>query len=79
MRERLAPMRGTDGDLFATRKGAREDEVGDICAGDQKHESHSPKHHEQSGTNLADCLFAQGVNECAPALIVFRVSLGKTL
>ena len=55
----LQPDRGTDGDLFATCKCAREDEVGNIRTGDQKHEGDRPKHHELLlVTNLAHRLFA---------------------
>ena len=70
---------GADGDLFAAREGAGEDEVGDVGAGDEEHEGYGAEHHEESGTNVADGLFAQGFDGCAPALVVFGVGLLEAL
>jgi hypothetical protein len=66
---------GTDGNLFATRKRAGEDEVGNIRAGDQKHEGHSPEHHEQSRPDVAYHLFAQGVDNRAPAFVIIGITV----
>ena len=71
--------RGANGDLFAARKRAREDQVGNIRTRDQKHKCDCAQHHEQRGANFADCFFAHGVDGRAPSFVVIGIGLLESL
>ena len=67
--------RRADGDLFAAAEYAREDEIGNVGAGDEQHEGDRSEHHQQRGTHIADEVFAHGDDDGAPAFVVGGIGL----
>jgi len=47
------------GEFAAAARGAREQEIGDVGAGDEEHEADGADEHEQSGANVASELIAE--------------------
>ncbi len=60
-------------DLFAPRRRAREQEVGDVGAGDQKHEADRAQEREEDGPKLPDELLLQRHDADAGARVRLRV------
>ena len=71
--------RGADGDLFAAREGAGEEKIGDVGAGDEEDERDGAEHHKQGGTNIADGLITEGMNDGAPSFVLGGVGLFEAL
>ena len=59
-------------DLLAAPERPREDEVGDVGAGDQQHEADRAEQHEQRRPHVADEVLVERDDRGAPALVVLR-------
>ena len=58
-RRRLAPERGADGEFAFAADGARENQIGDVGAGDDEDEHRRGEQHQQDGPGARGDLVAQ--------------------
>ena len=68
--------RGADRVLLLPRLGAREQQVGQVGAGDEQDEAHGALQHPQRGADAADDVVLQAVELQAVVLLIGRVHLG---
>ena len=56
---------GADDEFLFAARHPRQDQVGDIGAGDQQHEGGRPQQDQQHGPRLLGQIFAERVTRCA--------------
>jgi len=45
---------GTNGELFFARSGAGEQEIRDVCAGNEEHQRNGAEKHEEANAHFSD-------------------------